>query len=97
MNPKKVVRAKVKSLTDLPNIGKEMEKDLKLIGINIPSQLNGKSPYEMYHELCRKTGTRHDPCVIDVFLSITRFMEGDDPKPWWKYTNERKEFLKSKS
>ena len=32
----------------------------------------------------------HDPCVIDVFISITRFINGDSPKPWWEYTAERK-------
>lgn len=95
MNPKKVIRDKVNSLTDLPNIGKEMEKSLFAIGIKHPSQLMGKSPYQMHEELCRKTGSRQDPCVLDVFISITRFMEGDDPKPWWKYTAERKKYLKA--
>lgn len=93
MKLQEIVRSKVKTLTDLPNIGQEMEKDLKLIGIHDPSQIKGKSPYQMYKELCQKTGKKHDPCVIDVFLSITRFMEGEDPLPWWKYTKERKEYL----
>ena len=93
MNPKKVIRSKVKALTDLPNIGKAMEKDLLAIGIRDPMQLIGKSPYQMYEALCKKTGSKHDPCVIDVFLSITHFMAGDAPKPWWEYTQERKEYL----
>jgi hypothetical protein len=29
--------------------------------------------------------------VLDVFISVTRFMAGDDPKPWWHYTEERKQ------
>jgi hypothetical protein len=93
MNPNKVIRNKINVLTDLPNIGKAMEKDLLAIGIEQPSQLTGKSPYEMYKALCLKTGIKHDPCVLDVFLSITRFMEGDEPKPWWKYTEERKKHI----
>lgn len=96
MNPKKVVRNNLKTLTDLPNIGKEMEKNLHILGINNPSQLTGKSPYKMYEELCQKTGKSHDPCVIDVFLSITHFMNGHPPKPWWEYTKERKEYLSQK-
>ena len=36
---------------------------------------------------------RHDPCVLDVFMSITRFMDGDPPRPWWDYTAERKALL----
>ena len=94
MNPNKVIRDRVKVLTDLPNIGKAMEKDLLAIGINEPSQLVGKSAYDMYKELCNKTGSKHDPCVLDVFLSITHFIKGDTPKPWWKYTEERKKYLK---
>ena len=36
------------------------------------------------------TGVRHDPCVLDVFMSITRFMDGEAPRAWWDYTPERK-------
>ncbi|WP_163337764.1 helix-hairpin-helix domain-containing protein [Desulfopila sp. IMCC35008] len=93
MNPQKVVRNQVTTLTDLPNIGKKMEKDLQIIGIHHPLQLKGKSPYEMFDELCIKTGKKHDPCVIDVFISVTRFMDGEAPQPWWKYTRVRKEYL----
>lgn len=94
MNPAKVVRAKVKQLTDLPNIGKACAADLHLLGIETPVQLLGKNPYDMYQTLCDKTGQQHDPCMLDVFISITRFMAGDDPKPWWFYTEERKQTLR---
>ncbi|UML93397.1 helix-hairpin-helix domain-containing protein [Shewanella xiamenensis] len=93
MNPAKVVRAKVKQLTDLPNIGKASAADLRLLGIETPVQLLGRNPYEMYQTLCDKTGQRHDPCMLDVFISITRFMAGDAPQPWWFYTEERKQAL----
>ena len=36
------------------------------------------------------TATRHDPCMLDVFISISRFMAGDVPRPWWEFTAERK-------
>ena len=93
MNPAKVVRTQVKQLTDLPNIGKASAADLRLLGIETPVQLLGRNPYEMYQTLCDKTGQRHDPCMLDVFISITRFMAGDDPQPWWFYTEERKQAL----
>lgn len=47
----------------------------------------------MYETLCAKTGVRHDPCVIDVFISVTRFMAGETPRPWWDYTAQRKQLL----
>lgn len=90
MHPSKVVRDQVRELTDLPNIGLAMAKDLRALGIDAPGQLVGQSPWELYWRLCDETGSQHDPCVLDVFISITRFMDGEPPKPWWHYTAERK-------
>jgi len=90
MNPAKVIRHKVHRLTDLPNIGSAMAKDLELIGINRPDQLIGQDPLRLYEKLCLACGVRQDPCVLDTFISITRFMSGDAPQPWWAYTKERK-------
>ena len=90
MNPAKVERDRVRQLMDLPNVGPAMARDLKFISINAPEQLIGKDPLKLYQSLCRKSGTRQDPCVLDVFISITRFMNGDEPRPWWAYTEERK-------
>lgn len=93
MNPVKVSRGEVRRLTDLPNIGKAMARDLRLIGISEPSQLLGRSAMEMYRDLCRITDTLHDPCVIDVFMSVASFMSGGEPRPWWSFTEERKRLL----
>lgn len=56
MNPAKVVRAEVKQLTDLPNIGKACAADLRLLGIDKPEQLLDRNPYDLYRTLCDKTG-----------------------------------------
>jgi Pathogenicity locus len=90
MNPSKVNRATVRKLTDLPNIGKAGAADLRVLGITSPDQLIGRCPFEMHKLLCEKTGVRHDPCVIDVFMSVTRFMAGEDARVWWDYTDARK-------
>ena len=91
MNPHKVRRVNVKALTDLPNIGKAGAADLRRIGIERPEQLRGRDPFEMFDQLCAVTGVVHDLCALDVFISVTRFMDGEDPKPWWAYTAIRKE------
>jgi len=83
-------RQTVTELTDLPNIGKAIAEDLRLVGIQKPQDLIGKNAYQLHDELCRITGKKHDPCVIDVFLAVIDFMEGADPVLWWKYTAERK-------
>ena len=93
MNPAKVVRDRIRTLTDLPNVGPACEKDLRLIGIRVPAHLRGRDPYDMYAQLCLKTGVMHDPCVIDVFLSVVRFMAGEAAQPWWAFSKERKETL----
>ncbi len=90
MNPHKVNRSRLNRLTDLPNIGKASAGDLVLLGIESPEQLVGKDPFELYDRLCHLTELRQDPCVLDVFISVTRFMAGDEPRPWWEYTEERK-------
>lgn len=86
-------RKTVSKLTDLPNVGERMAGTLRLVGIQRPLQLIEKDAYKLYDELCRITGKRHDPCVIDVFLSVVDFMNGGEVKPWWKYTAKRKKYL----
>ena len=91
MNPAKVVREKVEVLTDLPNIGPAMAKDFERLGYTRPEQLRGVDPLELYHALCLATSARHDPGVLDVFMSVTDFLVGAEPAPWWDHTVRRKE------
>ncbi len=90
MNPAKVDRNRLEQLTDLPNVGPAIAADLRLIGIESPADLAGRSPVGLYHGLSSAKGERQDPCVLDVFISITRFMGGEEPLPWWHYSAERK-------
>ena len=90
MNPKKVTRETTEKLTYLPNIGISLAENLKRIGIDTPEKLEEKDPYELYQKLCKVTGKRQDPCVLDIFMSVTDFMDGGEPQVWWKYTDERK-------
>jgi hypothetical protein len=32
---------------------------------------------------------------MDTFIAINRFMTGEPPLPWWRYTKERKLTLKT--
>lgn len=97
MNPAKVKRELVKSLLDLPNVGPATVADLHLLGIRKPDDLIGLDAYEMYDRLCTITNAKHDPCVVDVFLSVVSFANGGTAKPWWDFTAERKQnFPKSR-
>src|SRR5262245_45442191 len=80
-------------LEDIPNVGPAVAGDLRRLGITSPGELPGRDPYALYDELCRVTGERHDPCLLDTFIAAVRFMEGGPKKPWWKFTAERKREL----
>lgn len=90
MNPNKVKRETTHRLTDLPNIGPAMAGDLILLGIKEPKDLEGRDPFELFESLCAMTHSRQDPCVLDTFMSISDFIGGNEPRPWWDYTKERK-------
>ena len=87
---KRIRTSDVARLEDIPNIGPAMAADLRQLKIDSPADLPGRDPYAMYDALCRISGQRHDPCVIDAFVAAVRFMEGGPNKPWWAYTAERK-------
>lgn len=86
-------RTDIQTVDEIPNVGPATTRDLALLHIFKPSELVGKDPYKMYDELCQVTGVTHDPCVIDVFISAVRFMEGGPSRKWWHYTSERKKTL----
>jgi hypothetical protein len=87
----------VARLEDIPNVGPTIAGDLRQLGIKTPDDLLGRDPYAMYDELCRITGQRHDPCLLDTFIAAVRFMEGGPKKPWWAYTTERKRELAARN
>ena len=82
--------AECEQLEQLPNIGHSLAADLRLIGVVHPRELAAHDALALYHALCRATGQRQDPCVLDTFMAITDFMRGASPAPWWAYTKQRK-------
>jgi hypothetical protein len=84
-------RRDLASLQEIPNVGPSLAESLERAGIKRPAQLKGKDPYVLYATLCKRTGVRHDPCVLDTFISAVRYMEGGPVQPWWRFTRERQE------
>ena len=91
MNPAKVVRDKVRYFSDLPNIGPASAKDFELLGFKNPGELKGADPLELYNALSHITDSYQDPCVLDVFMSVVDFLDGNPPKAWWHFTDQRKQ------
>ena len=89
-------RKTVSKLEMLPNIGQAIADDLRLIGIQHPKDLINQDPLVLYKKLAEKTHNYPDPCELDVFISVVEFMQGNEPQPWWKYTQQRKNLLAKK-
>lgn len=82
--------AECQRLEQLPNIGPSIAADLRLLGVQAPADLAARDAFTLYQALCRITGQRHDPCVLDTFLAACDFMRGAPARPWWAYTAQRK-------
>lgn len=82
--------AECERLEQLPNIGTSIAADLRALGIAHPRDLAAADAFQLYQALCKLSGQRQDPCVLDTFLAATDFMRGAPAKPWWDYTAQRK-------
>jgi hypothetical protein len=81
------------TLADLANVGPATLGDFRTLGIRTLPQLAKQDAFKLYERLCRRTGERHDPCCIDVFLSAIDQARGGTPRPWWAFTDFRKQVL----
>jgi hypothetical protein len=77
----------------LQNVGPATAGDLLLLGVRSLADLRRRDAFELYETLCHKTGERHDPCVIDVFLALVHHADGAPQRSWWHYTPLRKRLL----
>lgn len=91
MSVKATRASEVKKFTDIPNVGKAMERDFLLLGLTSPADLKKQNAYKLYQKMCQKSGVRQDPCVLDTYEAAVDFMNGAAAKPWWAYTAERKQ------
>jgi hypothetical protein len=82
--------SEVRRFEDIPNIGRAMAADFRLLGLRTPQQLAANDPLLLYEKLNRLTGMRQDPCVLDTFMAAVDFMRGAPARPWWHYTPQRK-------
>jgi len=88
-------RESPRTLSDLAGIGPAMLRDLDLLGIRTVEQLAKEEGPELYTRLEALTGTRQDPCVLDVFCcAVAQARDPDLPREkrdWWWWSRRRKE------
>jgi hypothetical protein len=86
-----------RQLKDLRNIGPAMLKDFDVLGLKTVEQLARSDAHQLYLQLQKKTGRRHDPCVWDVFAAAIHEARTGEPLDWWKFTPQRKAASPAKS
>jgi hypothetical protein len=81
-------------LSDLEGIGNAMLADLELLEVHDVATLAKQDPSLMYDRLCKLTGVRQDPCVLDVFsCAVAQARDPDLPgeqRKWWWWSRARK-------
>jgi hypothetical protein len=84
----------VRELRDLAGVGRAALGDFELLGIRSVAQLARRSPERLYRELCDRTGTRQDVCVLDVLrCAVAQARDAELPLAqcsWWWWSRERK-------
>jgi hypothetical protein len=83
-----------RKLEDLISVGPAMLRDFELLGIKSIDALARQEPGRMYTRLCRITGERQDPCVLDVFSAAVAQARdpllGAEQCQWWYWSRKRK-------
>ena len=86
--------ALIRQLQDLAGIGQAALGDLHLLGIHTVDQLATREPEQLYSDLCQRTGTTHDICVLDVFrCAVAQARDPELPaahRQWWWWSRQRK-------
>ncbi len=85
---------RTRELKALRSLGRATLDDLARLGITTVEALATRDPRQLYDELCRRSGVRHDPCCEDVFACV--IAQAKDPalppeqRDWWFWSRERK-------
>jgi hypothetical protein len=64
------------------------------LGVGSVAELARQNPENLYKKLCRITGQRHDPCVLDTFHAGVA--QARNPRlpveqcQWWYWSRRRK-------
>jgi len=85
---------KPRRLRDLVSVGPATLRDFEMLGVRNVTQLARRKPAELYEAMCRITGQRQDPCLLDVFSAAVA--QARDPLlpaekcQWWYWSRLRK-------
>jgi hypothetical protein len=87
-------RAETRALAELDGVGKATLADLARLEVHDVAALARADPGLLYERLCTLSGTRQDPCVLDVLACAVA--QARDPglppaqRKWWWWSRARK-------
>lgn len=81
-----------RGLESIPGVGKSIAQDLRDIGVDRPSCLQGKNPERLYAKLSKLRGTHIDRCMLYTFRCAVYFVNTrkHDPEKlkWWYWKDK---------
>lgn len=80
-------------LSDLVSVGPAALEDFSKLGIHHLNELASQDARDLYNRLCQITGSRHDPCVEDVFKAAIEQAKDPNLPPeqkQWHYWSRRR-------
>ncbi len=90
-NEKRRVREKgsIQRAAENPGCRTEYCPDLWNLNICSVADLKGKNPENLYRQLERQTGRKHDPCLLYAFRCAVYYASAKKPNPeklkWWNW------------
>lgn len=83
-----------RKLQGLISVGPAIRRDFEMLGVRTVTELARRDPEVLYRELCRKTGTKQDVCVLDTFrAAVAQARDARLPVEqcvWWYWSRVRK-------
>ena len=79
----------LKAFQVIPGVGPNIAQDFVDLGFVQVSNLRGKDPEQLYHDLCALRGAHVDRCVLYVFRLSVYFADNSFHEPellkWWNW------------
>lgn len=84
-----------RKLREIAGVGPAIERDLNALGVKTVADLSRREGDELHADLCRLTGVRQDPCVLDTFRCAVAQARDPflprDQRNWWWWSRRRKQ------
>lgn len=84
-------KAEIKELRQIPGVGVSIAQDLWNVGIRSIADLKGRSPDQLYEQMCAQQGVQIDRCMLYVMRCAVYYASNETYDPellkWWNWKN----------